>query len=170
MRHVATPLPEGWEDLPPFQPAWWDINRLSREIPAEPARPAPRPARAVAQPVGELDLFAHVAQAPVQPAANWLEALLNSALYREQMRRTARVPKLQDEVPRLLRAVEARGGTVLRSALAQELGLPLFRIDGLVQNAGRVLNLDGYEVIAYDRAAETVTLNLELLKSQFGIG
>ena len=170
MRHVATPLPEGWEDLPPFQPAWWDINRLSREIPAEPARPAPRPARAVAQPVGELDLFAHVTQAPVQPAANWLEALLSSALYGEQMRRTARVPKLQDEVPRLLRGVEARGGTVLRSALAQELGLPLFRIDGLVQNAGRVLNLDGYEVIAYDRAAETVTLNLELLKSQFGIG
>jgi hypothetical protein len=168
LRHVGTPLPEGWQDLPPFQPAWWGIRQPTGAAPAVLPRPVTPPPRAVARPIGELDLFAQ----PTQDHApgDWLAALLASELYREQMRRAARLPKLQDEVPRLLRALESRGGSMLRSALAQELGLPLFRIDGLVQNAGRILNLDGYEVIAYDRSSETIALNLELLKSQFGIG
>ena len=170
LRHVGTPLPEGWQDLPPFQPAWWNIRQAAGETGVVPPRPMPQPPRAAAKPMGELDLFARAATEQTQVAGDWLTALLASELYREQMRRAARIPKLQDEVPRLLRALEARGGSMLRSVLAQDLGLPLFRIDGLIQNAGRVLNLDGYDVIACDRASETVALNLELLKSQFGIG
>jgi len=170
LRHVGTPLPEGWQDLPPFQPAWWDIRQPTGETPVVPPRPATQPPRVATKPIGELDLFAHAAEEQVRATGDWLTALLTSELYHEQMRRAARIPKLQDEVPRLLRALESRGGSMLRSALAQELGLPLFRIDGLVQNAGRILNIDGYEVIAYDRTAETIALNLELLKSQFGIG
>jgi hypothetical protein len=170
LRHVGTPLPEGWQDLPPFQPAWWNIRQPKAETPIALPRPITQPARAAAKPIGELDLFAQTAQEPVRATSDWLTALLASELYQEQMHRAARIPKLQDEVPRLLRALEARGGSMLRSALAQELGLPLFRIDGLVQNAGRILNLDGYEAIAYDRTAETIALNLELLQSQFGIG
>jgi hypothetical protein len=169
LRHVATAMPETWQDLPPFQPTWWDITLLARETPLTPPRPVPKPLPATLKPVGELDLFAHATQEQPRAETDWLAVLLGSELYREQMRRAARTPKIQEEVPRLLRFLEARGGSMLRSALAQELGLPLFRIDGLVQSAGRVLNLDGYEVIAYDRAAETVVLNLELLRSQFGI-
>ncbi len=170
LRHVGTPLPEGWQDLPPFQPAWWDIRQPKGETPVLPPRPVTPAPPARTKPLGELDLFAQPTTEQVRATGDWLTALLASELYCEQMRRAARMPKLQDEVPRLLRVLQTRGGSMLRPALAQELGLPLFRIDGLVQNAGRVLNLDGYEVIAYDRAAETVTLNLELLKSQFGIG
>jgi hypothetical protein len=169
LRHVATAMPETWQDLPPCQPAWWDVTLLARETPLPPPQSVPKPLAITPMPVGELDLFTHAAQGQPRAATDWLAVLLGSELYREQMRRAARIPRMQDEVPRLLRALEARGGSMLRSALAQELGLPLFRIDGLVQNAGRVLNLDGYEVIAYDRAAETVVLNLELLRSQFGI-
>ena len=29
LRHVATVMPETWQDLPPFQPTWWDITWLS---------------------------------------------------------------------------------------------------------------------------------------------
>ncbi len=169
LRHVGTPVPEGWEDLPPFQPTWWNIRQPTSEAPVFPPRPIAQPPRVAPKPPGELDLFPVVAKVPASVAGDWLGALLVSPLYREQMRRATRMPKLQDEIPRLLRALEARGGSMLRAALAQELGLPLFRIDGLVQNAGRILNLDGYDVIGYDRAAETVTLNLELLKSQFGL-
>ena len=170
LRHVGTPLPEGWQDLPPFQPAWWDIRKSTAETTSAPPRPVTPPPQARPKPIDELDLFAPVTKEPVRATGDWLTALLASELYRGQMHRTARIPKLQDEVPRLLRALEARGGSMLRSVLAQELGLPLFRIDGLIQNAGRLLNLDGFEVIAYDRTAETIVLNLELLKSQFGIG
>jgi hypothetical protein len=170
LRHLGTPLPDGWQDLPPFQPAWWDIRPPTGEAPPVlPRAVAGRP-RVVPKPVSELDLFGEAGQEQVAATGDWLTALLASELYREQMRRAARIPRLQEEVPRLLRALGAHGNSMLRSALAQELGLPLFRIDGLVQNAGRILNLDGYEAIAYDRAAETIALNLELLKSQFGVG
>jgi hypothetical protein len=116
-----------------------------------------------------LDLFAHAAQRLGQPGPDWLPLLLESSLYREQAKRAARAAPPVELMQRLLRALEARGGTMLRGALAQEVGLPLFRIDGLIQSAGRILNLDGYEVIAYDRASETVSLNIGMLKRQFEI-
>ena len=68
-----------------------------------------------------------------------------------------------------LTTLDARGGSILRQGLAQELSVPLFRIDGLIQNMARILNVDRYEVLDYDRASETVTLNIQLLKTQFDI-
>lgn len=169
LRHVGTSLPEGWHDLPPFQPPWWDLKPLSGEEPVAVSRPVTPPPRVAGRPSGELDLFGPAGRVEGGHEKDWLGALLNTELYREQIRRAARIPRLQEDIPRLLRVLEARGGSVLRPVLAQELAMPLFRVDGLVQNAGRVLNLDGYEVIGYDRSSETITLNIELLKAQFGI-
>jgi hypothetical protein len=53
--------------------------------------------------------------------------------------------------------------------LAQQLGLPLIRVDGLIQNYRRLLNVDGYDVLSYDQPSETIALNIELLRSQFEI-
>lgn len=169
LRHVACPPPEGWDDLPPFQPSWWRTESLGG---LEPPLPAPVPAkpRAVAEPRRpELDLFAHAARQAGQPQADWLQVLLQSGLYIEQAQRAARGAPTPELMGRLLKTLERQGGRMLRPALAQELGMPLFRIDGLVQSAGRILNLDGYEVISCDRASETVCLNIGLLKSQFEI-
>lgn len=169
LRHVATEVSGEWQDLPPVVPAWWNIRPPIGVPPTPPPVPAVRPAPARPRQPGELDLFPEGAPAAPSEGQDWLAALLASDLYKEQVRRAARMPRLQEEVPRLLRVLEARGGSMLRSALAQEIGLPLFRIDGLVQNAGRVLNLDGYEAIEYDRTSETVVLHLDLLRSQFGL-
>ena len=57
----------------------------------------------------------------------------------------------------------------MKPSLAQALGVPLFRVDGLVQNICRILNVDGYEVLSFDRSTETITLNIKLLKTQFEI-
>ena len=57
----------------------------------------------------------------------------------------------------------------MKPSLAQALGVPLFRIDGLVQNVSRILNVDGYEVLSFERATETIALNINLLKTQFEI-
>lgn len=169
LRHVACPLPEGWDDLPPFQPSWWRTeSRAGLEPIPVPLVPA-KTRIVVEQKPPELDLFSHAARQAGQPAAHWLEALFQSGLYQEQARRAARGAPSPELMDRLLKALDGRGGSMLRAELAQELGMPLFRIDGLVQSAGRILNLDGYEVIAYDRSSETVGLNPGLLKSQFGI-
>ena len=68
---------------------------------------------------------------------------------------------------RLLSGLQSRGGTAIKQALAQELGMPPFRVDGLIQNVSRILNVDSYEVIGFDRASDTVTLNMGLLRTQF---
>ena len=54
-----------------------------------------------------------------------------------------------------------------RGQLAQQLAIPLIRVDGLIQNYRRLLNVDGYDVLSYDQPSETIVLNIELLKSQF---
>jgi hypothetical protein len=38
-----------------------------------------------------------------------------------------------------------------------------------VQNVSRVLNVDGYEVLSFERTTETISLNVSLLKTQFEI-
>ena len=45
--------------------------------------------------------------------------------------------------------------------------LPLIRVDGLIQNYRRLLNVDGSDVLSYDYPSETIVLNIELLKTQF---
>ena len=57
----------------------------------------------------------------------------------------------------------------MKPSLAQALAVPLFRVDGLVQNISRILNVDGYEVLSFDRNTETISLNTKLLKTQFEI-
>jgi hypothetical protein len=47
--------------------------------------------------------------------------------------------------------------------------MPPFRVDGLIQNVSRILNVDGYEVISFDRASDTVSLNMGLLRTQFDL-
>ena len=56
-----------------------------------------------------------------------------------------------------------------RAALAKELSMPEFRVNGYVTTLKRVLNVEGYAVLAFDEASSTVTLNVELLRMQFGL-
>ena len=56
-----------------------------------------------------------------------------------------------------------------REALAERLGLPLLRLNGLVPNLARVLNVDGYEVLGIEASSGTVVLNVALLKKQFAV-
>jgi len=70
---------------------------------------------------------------------------------------------------KLLKGLDSRGGTAVKQALAQELGMPPFRVDGLIQKVSRTLNVDGYEVISFDRVSDTVSLNMGLLRTQFDL-
>jgi hypothetical protein len=56
----------------------------------------------------------------------------------------------------------------MKPALAQRLDLPQFRIDGFLSSFERVLNVDGYPVVSVDDS-ETVRLDIDLLKKQFGL-
>ena len=158
---------DGWREVAPYEPLWWgsgDPGTGSGE-----ARDAATAAKKVPEAVRGLDLFEQAAAAKAQSTRPWVDALLDSHLYAEQSKLAVRGAPPPEVMAKLLGALESRGGSIMRAALAQVLGLPLFRIDGLVQNVSRILNVDGYEVISFDRGAETIVLNITLLKTQFEI-
>jgi len=58
---------------------------------------------------------------------------------------------------------------VLLATLSVDLGMPVFRLRGLLSTLSRLLNVDGYAVVQEDRDSETITLDRKLLAKQFEI-
>jgi hypothetical protein len=159
---VRMGTPQGWMEIAPYQPDWWRID-------ASEATPLP-----VAKPKAEkvvqgLDLFERVSAKTVVAEGGWISALLKSPIYQEQSKLAVRGAPADDLMTKLLKGLDTRGGTAVKQALAQDLGMPPFRVDGLIINVSRILNVDGYEVISFDRASDTVALNMGLLRTQFDL-
>jgi hypothetical protein len=160
LRHLSSSCPKGWVDVSPspYQPDWW---RLTVEV-----TPIVRAAEEAKVTAG-LDLFTH-AGAKTR-AEDWIAQVLASEVYTSQSGHAARGaldPKL---VSTFLEALHARGGTMPREALAERLGQPLLRINGIVAHLSRIFNVDGFEVVKTDYGSGTITLNVDLLKQQFVI-
>jgi hypothetical protein len=66
-------------------------------------------------------------------------------------------------------ALDSRGGKMTTAALARAINCPPIRFRGLLAVAQRVLNVDGYAVLARDEASDTVELNRDLLCRQFDL-
>ena len=160
-------LAEGWKEVPPYEPDWWRIS--GRELVATIAVSEHAKKAEVAPAVKGLDLFEQAAVKQPQEKEGWVDALLDSEIYLEQLKLAVRGGPPREMMAALLMSIESRGGTIMKPSLAQALSVPLFRVDGLVQNFSRILNLDGYEVLSFDRSTETITLNSKLLKKQFDL-
>jgi hypothetical protein len=158
---VRAEVPEGWETVASYQPAWWRLD-ASEMLPAPVAKPKPEKA------VEGLVLFEQGAKTAAV-GAEWTAALFASPIYLEQIKLAVRGAPDQEILTKLLTGLDRRGGTAVKQALAQELGMPSFRVDGLIQNISRILNIDGYEVLTFDRSSDTVTLNVKLLRTQFDL-
>jgi len=63
--------------------------------------------------------------------------------------------------------LEAQHGRLARRLLEQVLGEPGFRLRGILAGVQRLLNVDGYQVLAVDDFSGTVALNRQLLNMQF---
>jgi hypothetical protein len=165
LRNASTQVSKQWEDLPPFEPAWWSLHAApvatTVSAPVEKA-----PVRVLAS-QKQGDLF----KKPTLPAgkAEWIAQLVASATYQQQTRAAVRGAPPVESLKTFLALLDQRNGRIQRPHLAQQLGLPLIRMDGLIQNYRRLLNVDGYDVLSYDQPSETIVLNIELLKSQFEI-
>ena len=55
-------------------------------------------------------------------------------------------------------------------ALAGAVGVPEHRLPGLIAIIQRLLNVEGYAILDRQDAANTIVLNVALLKKQFEIG
>ena len=169
-RAANTQLEGEWVDLPPYEPEWWSL----RPVPASPVAvvPAPTPTqpsvnRRRQTPTNQPELFTSGATSPAP--ADWIDLLLASEMYADQARQAVRGAPQVEQLRGFLKLLEQRQGTILKSHCAQQMEIPMLRVDGLIQNYRRLLNVDGYDVLSYDPASETIALNIQLLMTQFGL-
>lgn len=153
---------DGWKALPERQPGWWQ----SAETPHAAAPPVPSRAPRRAEPtvVTQGDLFAG---SDAQLQTDWIGRLLGSAVFQAQRRLAGRVAPNDQMAETFLNAMEAHHDRMTRPGLAQALGQPEFRMRGLLAGLQRLLNVDGYQVVAVDETAGTIELNRPLLHKQF---
>jgi hypothetical protein len=162
LRSSNSTVPETWEDLPPYEPEWWSVRAGMLAVTT--SRNALPTLRQPAQ--KQADLFPPTVEAPSGPAT-WIDQLVVSPTYQQQARAAVRGAPPAEQLKQFLSLLDQRNGRIQRAHLAQQLVLPLIRVDGLIQNYRRLLNVDGSDVLSYDYPSETIVLNIELLKTQF---
>jgi hypothetical protein len=171
-------LPSGWAEAAADLPAWWDLTDPSQPAAAEPVtnlKPvAPKP-KSTSLPLFDLeeepqaDSPSAVEDAAVAQTPAWIRNLLASPVFEEQKRLGGRAVPSNEVFMRLLSAIEQRGGKITSSALSRAMEFPPTRLPGLLAIAQRVLNVDGFLVLARDEVSSTIELNRELLLKQFDL-
>jgi hypothetical protein len=156
---------EGWRPAAPEQPDWWEdlLGAAAKPLAPAPARPLDvKPKKPAAK--GQAELFEGV-----EPGAkpDWIMMLFAASTYQQQKQLAARVAPMDQDMRRLLEALDGRGGKLSKAALAQRLGLPLVRLSGFVNAARRVLNVDQSGILLLDETNAVVEFNRELLEIQF---
>ena len=155
-------IPEGYEAVPAYEPDWWLIGE---------GEPLPITPLQIATPVSKPQYSAEgQAELPFSGSAGprtWIDCLIDSPVFARQVAVAGRSAPATDRIRRFLLALDERGGTMLRQALAQKLGEPELRIPGLIAALRRILNVDGYPVLSADDTSGSVILNRQLLEVQF---
>jgi len=161
-------LPEGMGELPVELPSWWTEPTLVRSV----ATVAEQPVRRTKEKTPPPTLFDQ-SKAPAvvpAPAEPWIAALLQSDVFVVQKRLAGRVRIDDVMLQRLLATLVSRGGSMTAPALAGAIGVPEHRLPGLLAVMQRLLNVEGYAILDRQDAANTVVLNVPLLKKQFELG
>ncbi|WP_119727665.1 BREX-2 system phosphatase PglZ [Thermomonospora amylolytica] len=159
--------PKGWHPYANpslHEPSWWNTS-------ASPAVavPAPRtPVRASQRRAAPQDdaLFSPEDAAQPKRSGGLGERIIAAPLYQAQ-RGFIRKPPPDDKVAALIDALAGAGGKLPVQAAAKVVGQPPFRMAGFLAQVGRLLNVDGYQVIGEIDGGRTVDLNEQRLKEQF---
>jgi hypothetical protein len=172
---------EGWREVARQAPDWWALEPIAEPMAtaaddAVPARSA-KPSKPSKQDARTLDLFAELTTpSPVPGSApgstgpgegDWIAALIASPVYAQMKARSGRVMVSETQLHQLLELLSRAGGQQMAAAVAQGLGLPEIRLNGLLAGVQKLLNVDGYPVLAIDRVSKTIRLDLASLKTQF---
>jgi len=94
-----------------------------------------------------------------------LQALVESDMLK------ARQPKRSDRIQTATSVVFllCRDGTVSAEVFAKHLNEPLYRVEGAVSKLTEHLNVDGYEVLRFNRQSRQVILDKAKLEQQFEV-
>ncbi|MDS1270754.1 BREX-2 system phosphatase PglZ [Lipingzhangella sp. LS1_29] len=177
LAEVAVPLlalvpfgvdaPAGWRALDDQSPSWWSLQarRSARPTP----QPEPKPRRLYRsephpqQAALELDELSSP-----KPPASLAEQLLDTDLFAERLRGTPRRVSV-DKVRAAVTALVDAGGVLSLPRLAEHVGDRQVRAAGFAALLAQVLNVDNYPVLEVIDGGRNVRLDVELLRTQFGL-
>lgn len=151
---------------PVAEPSWWDTTTtvgqtvtVASPVVAPPATPdAPQP-----------DLFTEPAPASADEARVGA-ALLASAAFKSQKSLVGRLGVTDAAVALLVDALaSAPDRRVSAMRVAGLLGVPVNRVPMVMSQVAKLLNVEGYPVVATDPATQSVSLDAALLAEQYGV-
>ncbi len=156
------------------KPEWWSPAPVPSMVEEEPASPV------IVAPKRPLSLFDNLPDETPKPAetkkpveqpegSGWIDRLLSSQAYKDQKVFVRRHAPEDDLVQRCLLALESQGGIMTPVAFSKAADVPAGRLDGLVAQMQRLLNVDGYEILTLSRAENRIELNVTKLLRQFDL-
>ncbi len=159
---------DGWQPVGEHTPEWWwspAPTPVAEPLPLKKGRKRPPP-----PPRGQAHLFETLETACVTAAPDWIRFLLESEVYRAQSRLAGRLAPPEKTVRDVLSILESHHRRAPRRVLAQVMGVPEFRLRGILAGMQRVLNVEGFQVLAVEEATGAVSVDVELLGKQFQLG
>lgn len=176
-------VPEGWREVPRRLPVWWysskaeTLSALADSSPVSTDAPIKKAAgkkQAADEVIDDMFGFAAPAQsvskANPQPAeSDWIGLLFGSPVYRQVQERAGRTAISDEHMQNLLKLLEKHRWQVMEAVMCSELLIPKLRIRGFLAGAQKLLNVDGYPILAVERDSQTIRLNVADLKKQFEI-
>ncbi len=163
---------DGQAVRPAVAPSWWffDVGdagapeALTGDRPKKPRKGAKRPSDAQEF----LPTFTPKPETPAPVAMPVVSPAPESALAKSELF-LARAPeaKARAQAVRAVEFLRARKGVASAAAFASELGEFAARVGGVVAKLQEMLNVDGYQVLKFDRAGQQVILDVEMLVQQF---
>jgi hypothetical protein len=107
----------------------------------------------------------------VRDIPTWVQQLVVQPAFQQATLHAGRHRPSDAVIAQLLAELDAAQGRQMPlSLLAKSLGCPAVRIGGLIAQASRILNLDGYQVLAFTVDRGYVRLDRELAMRQFLTG
>jgi hypothetical protein len=159
---------EGWQLVAEHTPEWWlspAVTDVVEPVPLKKGRNRPSP-----PPTGQAHLFETLETAGATATSDWIRSLFESDVYRAQCRLAGRLAPPEKTVRDVLSTLESRHRRAPRRVLAQAMGVPEFRLRGILAGMQRVFNVEGYKVLAVEEATGAVSVDVELLRKQFQLG
>jgi hypothetical protein len=157
----------GWQPAAARRPAWWDPEVPLLRVPDLPVPAAPEP---IIDHRGQAAMFADDLSVPARAVevGGWIGVVLSSPVFEQQRKAAGRTALDEEDVARFLAILEVAGGTAPGPALSEAVGLPPSRLRTKLEALRRMLNVDGYPVLALEPDG-TARLNRELLATQFEV-
>ncbi|WP_433151969.1 BREX-2 system phosphatase PglZ [Actinomadura nitritigenes] len=161
-------IPDGWEKYSPavHEPVWW--TPFSAPAPDSASRKVA--ASRTVKPRAEEPLFDVPAQGTAsggERAGDLGARVVASELFAAQRDLLNRTSLDDRGLIALIDALAASGGKLPIAVAAQRAGQLPARMHGYVSTVVRLLNVDGYQVLAVTDGGRTVALDVPLLREQF---